>query len=97
MVQKWIKLVKKASVTGSKSVRKAVTSRIDDWKDQYKALAEKCHIYFAVDKPIIEAALISEKEKVSQLLERNAFLEEEVQRLAIALSEGKVVRLSRKG
>lgn len=26
MVQKWIKLVKKASVTGSKSVRKAVTS-----------------------------------------------------------------------
>ncbi len=40
MVDEWLVRIRTTSITGSKSVRRAVTDRAEDWKRQHKAIAE---------------------------------------------------------
>jgi hypothetical protein len=40
MVDEWLIRVRTASITGSTSVRRAVTDRAEDWKRQHKAIAD---------------------------------------------------------
>jgi hypothetical protein len=44
MVDDWVRRIKNATVTGSKSVRKAVTNRADDWKRAHAAIAQSYRI-----------------------------------------------------
>lgn len=44
MVGEWLERISSASITGRKSVRRAVTDRADDWKRQHDAIAQSYRI-----------------------------------------------------
>lgn len=44
MVAQWLVQVKSASITGRKSVRRAVTDRAEDWKRQHEAIIQSFRI-----------------------------------------------------
>lgn len=44
MVDEWLVRIRSASITGRKSVRRAVTDRVDEWKRHHAAIAENYRI-----------------------------------------------------
>jgi len=44
MVDSWLKKIKQSTVTGRKSVRKAVTERAEDWRREHAAIAQSYRV-----------------------------------------------------
>lgn len=69
MVDKWVADINKRLVTGLKNVRRAVTARVDDWKQQHEFLRNSYHL----DMLKLEEA----KARISELTAVNAKLDAE--------------------
>ena len=81
MVGDWLDRVNSSKITGRKSVRKAVTDRVDDWKRQHDAIAQSYRV--------AELEHLELKRKYKILEEENAALRKLLGRAA----ESKVVTL----
>lgn len=86
MVESWLEQVKTKLITGRKAVRRTVTARADSWEDKYKKVANKFNQMYAIE-------VIARDEKLRELTQRVAELEEENLMLRSELSSGKVVQL----
>ncbi|MGV3682135.1 MAG: hypothetical protein ACO1PM_20810 [Acidovorax sp.] len=84
MVGDWLARINSASITGRKSVRRAVTDRADDWKRQHDAIAQSYRI--------AELEHLEFKRKYKKLEEENAAL----RKLLESASTSKVVTLRKR-
>ena len=84
----WISDLKKRMSVGSESVRRAVTQRADDWKQKYLQAAHHSNLY--------HLQMVSLTSRLAESEKKVADLEAEVVRLQIAVSEGRVTKLTTK-
>ena len=89
MVENWIEEITRKLVTGHKTIRKAVTTRADDWEAQYKSIARRFNEIYAIE-------VIAKNKALRDAAERIEFLEAENLRLKMELSKGKVVLMPKK-
>jgi len=68
MVEEWLTRIRSATITGSKSVRRAVTDRAAEWKAHHQAIAENYRI--------AELEMLDMRKKIRQLENENAALKE---------------------
>jgi hypothetical protein len=73
MVEAWLARVKSTTVTGRKSVRRAVTDRADDWKRAHAAIAQS---YRAAELEYLDIRATVQKlqRSVQKLEDENAAL-----------------------
>ncbi len=92
MVDAWLTGIKKATVTGRKSVRRAVTDRADDWKRAHAAIAQS---YRAAELEYLDMRSTVKKleGEVQKLSDENAAL----RNLLESAGASKVVSLPKKG
>lgn len=69
-VDNWVKDINEALITGRKNVRKAVTARVDDWKEEHAKLATS----YRIDMHRLEVA----NKQIRELTEENAALREQL-------------------
>lgn len=70
MVDAWVADVNKGLITGRKNVRKAVTARVEDWKEEHAKLATS----YRIDMHRLDLA----NERIKELTEENAALREQL-------------------
>lgn len=70
MVDKRVADINKALITGSKNVRRAVTARADNWKEEHAKLATS----YRIDMHRLEIA----EERIRELTEENSALREQL-------------------
>jgi hypothetical protein len=87
IVKEWLDELEKQLVKGSKSVRRRVTSKIDDWKARYTDLARSYNEIYAIEIVCREAKLKTAFAKIAEL-------EGEVLSLRAQLSDKVVVVIS---
>ncbi len=66
MVEEWLVRIKSATITGRKTVRRAVTDRADKWKNDLNAIAQNYRL--------AELEKLDMKRKIAKLEEENAAL-----------------------
>lgn len=74
MVMEWIERIQSKAITGQKSVRKAVTDRVEDWKRQHAAIRDNYRL--------AELELMEMRRKYQLLSEENAALKELLKKTA---------------
>lgn len=74
MVIEWIERIQSKAITGQKSVRKAVTDRVEDWKRQHAAIRDNYRL--------AELELMEMRRKYQLLSEENAALKELLKKTA---------------
>ncbi|MBB3835273.1 chromosome segregation ATPase [Xanthomonas arboricola] len=94
-VNKWLKLVRAKMVSGRKSVRRALTDRVENIKQDFQQLATNYNISrLEVADLNLELVLVkAELKEAKQLINE---LEREISQLRIDLAKGKVVRMPQK-
>ena len=85
---KWLRAINAKLITGKKVVRKAVTERVDKWRERYESAATEFHLF--------KIQSIAKDESIAQLKARVTELEQELLRLQQALSKGVVVKMPSK-
>lgn len=86
LIETWLKRVHGHLITGSKSVRKSVTSRANDWEKKYRAIAHKFNEMYAIE-------IIERDHKLEQAKKLIDELEAENRKLTATISGGKVIPL----
>jgi len=77
MVDTWVAEIRKRLITGSKNVRRAVTARADDWKEQHEYLRNSYHIDM-LKLEEAEAKVITLVAENASLRSENAALREQI-------------------
>lgn len=77
MVDTWVAELKNRLITGRKNVRRAVTARADDWKEQHEYLRSSYHIDM-LKLEEAQAQIRKLTEDVASLREENAALREQI-------------------
>lgn len=92
ILKEWLNTLEKQLVKGSKTVRRRVTSKIDDWKERYADLARSYNEIYAIE-------IVSRDVKLEAALLKIAQLEDELLLLRAQSSDKAVVLISggRKG
>ena len=83
--KEWHARVVSKMITGSPSVRREVTKRVDTWKTAYLEIANKFHLF--------KLEQVAKEEELEAKARRIAELERAVQELQAELSKGKVTPL----
>ncbi|WP_157835134.1 hypothetical protein [Xanthomonas sp. SHU 199] len=94
-VNEWLKLVRAKMVSGRKSVRRAVTDRVENLKQEFHQLATNYNIsrLEAADLNLELALVRAELKEARCIIDE---LEREVSQLRIDMAKGKVVRMPQK-
>lgn len=87
VVKKWLDTLERHLVSGSKSVRSRVTSKIDDWKTRYTDLARTYNELYAIE-------IVHRDAEIDAAFAKIAELEAEVVSLRAQLSDEVVVLIS---
>lgn len=92
ILKEWLETLEEQLVKGSKTVRRKVTCKIDDWKERYTDLARSYNEIYAIE-------IVSRDAKLEEALLKITQLEEELLMLRVQLSDKAVVLISecRKG
>ena len=69
-VDTWVATINQRIVTGRRNVRKAVTARVDDWKEEH----EKLLTSYIIDMQKLECA----EARITELMDENARLREQL-------------------
>lgn len=70
MVDAWVADINKSLITGKRNVRRAVTARLDDWKEEHERLLTS----YRIDMHKLEVA----EARIAELAEENAALREQL-------------------
>lgn len=89
MIDVWLKKVKERMVIGKRAVRRAVTDRAENWHERYLKAANMTNLY--------HVQLVSLNNVLAKRDARVHELEERVNQLQAELSDGKIVRMPKRG